>query len=576
MRRDRAIYLRAALDVLLAVVLIAAAIGFVEDVRNTRDYGGVDLRNRVVGARLMLEGMDPYHFKWSEEYPERLLDPSDNPENEVSRVTVPPTVLALHMTMAWLPYRAQRTLWLYVQWSLLLASLLLFSRCARTGEQARAVWIVGLLLSSTTIWRFHVERGQIYVLYALLIALSFWLSRRPWRYAAQGAGAALGLATAMRPTLALMAIPLLVFGKTRITAGLVSALAILLLLSVVLFGMPVWRDYLSAMRYHERDNLGMANPVGMAYRAMTIEGMDDLDTGKYFTAVNTSLQWFLKRYLAMDVKGFGLLLMLGPLLLAITMYLLKYRRRIVSLVAAYLTGTAMVLVSEYFIPAIKPAYVNIMWLAPASLAVLGADELTDIPRRHQALGLLTLQAGVFFCAYSPWREDAAFPGEALIVLFFLLAGFFMIKASPDRPTSDRQADEALVPPAGTDATVLRPDGPGCAAEKTTGTGCRLVGGPGSDGAGHLPRPEGVVLSENFGMRRDEGEEMGRGLDRNLPDLCGGGSAPGAFSRAGRSRTHPPTTSLIYGASSGAGETRRVGAGNEAAFRTPVSGGEWRA
>jgi len=112
----------------------------------------------VTGARLMLEGLDPTTSS-GRSIPETLLDPSTTGQR-VSRVTVPPTALILHMTIAALPYHAQRTIWLYVQWLLLLASIFLFSRCARSGEQARAIWIIGLLLSCTGIWRFHVERAR--------------------------------------------------------------------------------------------------------------------------------------------------------------------------------------------------------------------------------------------------------------------------------------------------------------------------------------------------------------------------------------------------------------------------------
>lgn len=463
MRRGDGLPIRAVLYLLLAAAVAAAALGFVEDVRNTREYGGVDLRNRVVGARVMLEGLDPYRFKWSQDYPDTLLDPIDNPDNEVSRVTVPPTLLILHMPLAGLPYRFQRTAWLYLQWLLLLASLLLFSRCARSGNQALAIWAVGLLLSATSIWRFHVERGQVYILYVFLIALSLWMSRRPWRYAALTGGLALGLAASLRPTLALMAIPLLVFRKWKLSAGLAAGLAFSVLLSALLFGAAAWRDYAGAMRHHERDNLGLAQTVSDKYAGMTVEGMDDLGSRRDFATVNTSVQWSLKRYYGTEVASGALLLMLGPLLLLLTLYLLGFRAREVSLETAYLAGAAAALLSEYFLPAVKPYYVNIMWLAPASLTILSAGALRSVSRRLRAAGMFLLIAGGLLTLCSFRVDDLAPLGEGLIVLFFLCTGACLVAASPARRAPGAAAEEA---------------GPGISAgEKPRGPeGARAAGG----------------------------------------------------------------------------------------------------
>ncbi len=98
------------LNVVLVFTIIIAIRGFLIDFSNTYTYGGVDLRNRVVGARLMLEGLDPYRFKWSEGYPDTLLDPIDNPLTPVNRVSVPPTVLMLHVPLAGIKYSIQRFL----------------------------------------------------------------------------------------------------------------------------------------------------------------------------------------------------------------------------------------------------------------------------------------------------------------------------------------------------------------------------------------------------------------------------------------------------------------------------------
>src|SRR5580704_4496517 len=51
-------------------------------------YAGIDFRNRIVGARVLLTGQDPYTFCWQPGMPEELLDPCH--DFHVHRLTAPP------------------------------------------------------------------------------------------------------------------------------------------------------------------------------------------------------------------------------------------------------------------------------------------------------------------------------------------------------------------------------------------------------------------------------------------------------------------------------------------------------
>src|SRR5207253_10639814 len=67
-----------------AVTLAVLALTFLD----VFHYAGVDLRNRVVGARVLLAGEDPYAFRWQPGLPLELLDPVYDPK--AHRLTVPP------------------------------------------------------------------------------------------------------------------------------------------------------------------------------------------------------------------------------------------------------------------------------------------------------------------------------------------------------------------------------------------------------------------------------------------------------------------------------------------------------
>ncbi|MBC7228949.1 MAG: DUF2029 domain-containing protein [Actinobacteria bacterium] len=419
---------------ILAAILILAALlsawGFIQDFRHTWEYGGVDLRNRVVGARLLWEDLDPYYFKWSEDYPDTLLDPMDNPDNEVSRVTVPPTVLVLHLPLAWLSYAAQRTAWLFVQWLLFLASVFLLSRCAPSRGIAAGVWIAGLLLSATPFWRFHVERGQIYILYAFLIALSFWLYMRRWRHAALASGVALGFLAALRPTFVFMAVPLLVFRKWRSCVGLACGLLALLLICAPFAGISTWESYVRAMRHHEGDNIGLNQPIGSLYRDRLIEGMDNLRSFLRTPIINTSVQWYFKYHFQKDVGSAFLALMMAAVVLLMTLLTLLFRDCAASTAVVYMIGSLTVLVCEYFLPAVKPSYVNVLWLLPLELAVLEYRAIVSLKRWKAGIALLLLLAGIYFnVAVFRYGGDALL-AEALVLLAFLWTAFCLLQESP--------------------------------------------------------------------------------------------------------------------------------------------------
>ena len=104
-------------NIFLLLAILITAVGLFVDVQNTLTYIGTDLRNRVVGARLVIEGIDPYFFKWVPGLSDRLYDPLDDPSQILSKVSVPPTVLALHSIIARLPYMQQKILWLMFQWA---------------------------------------------------------------------------------------------------------------------------------------------------------------------------------------------------------------------------------------------------------------------------------------------------------------------------------------------------------------------------------------------------------------------------------------------------------------------------
>ncbi|WP_319419442.1 hypothetical protein [Pleurocapsa sp. FMAR1] len=134
------------INLLVIVAIVITIIGFLVDLRNTLIYPGTDLRNRIVGARLMLEGIDPYFFKWHPGLSARFYDPLDISTELLSKVSVPPTVLALHSAIAGLSYLQQKVIWLIVQWAALLGTVLIFLKTSNSQSENNLILVVSFFL----------------------------------------------------------------------------------------------------------------------------------------------------------------------------------------------------------------------------------------------------------------------------------------------------------------------------------------------------------------------------------------------------------------------------------------------
>jgi len=424
--RQNADYL---LSIVFLVALVASARSFLVDVDNTLKYGGVDLRDRVVAARVLLEGMDPYSFKWSEEYPETLLNPIENPEIPVTRASFAPTVIMLHVPFARLPYSAQRILWLFAQWGLLLLTIHLFADTSSDGRRSKLVWITGLFISSTSLWRYHVERGQIYILYTFLVALSFWSSCRKWKYSHYLGGFILGFAVSLRPTIIVMAIPFVIFKQYKVFTGLIAGLLAAILICTAIFGISIWSHYLSSMKYFEKGNLGELNFAVYAFPDITvIEGMDNLRSAAVIPVNNTSLQYIFNEYFKVRIGSPTLIALLSFVLLLVSFWLYRNRGADIPVSLIYLMASVLVLITDYFLPATKSYYSEIMWLIPASLLILNADELEHVDDRSAIASLFFLLIGIYMNTMVYWEPYCLIISDYCVVIFFFLISALMISS----------------------------------------------------------------------------------------------------------------------------------------------------
>ena len=335
------------------------------DLRNLGLGGSIDLRSRVVGARLLMAAQDPYHYKWQLPEPAELCDPFNNLAIPVSTTTVSPAMVAAHLPAALLPYRSGRVLWLVVQWSALLGAALLWMRAAGDSRQRLMIACLFAAFTFTAAWRLHAERGQSYVL--LLLGTTAWLSLSVEGGAKRSLlpGMVAGCLVALRPPLAVVVLPFLVLHRRAQIAGAITGLALAAAVPMV-FEPGCWRQYFSAMS----DWAGLyltstPRPPAQNFPAL-IEGFP-VDAIARFAPIP-----FADSSLAFALRNAGFALSSGLPLLAVLVLLyaawLWQARHSTALLAC---GVAVwCYFADFFLPAHRGTYNEVQILAALSLGVI--------------------------------------------------------------------------------------------------------------------------------------------------------------------------------------------------------------
>ena len=366
---------------LIVFAIALTCISLAIDIYNTLNYPGTDLRNRVVGARLALEGIDPYFFKWHNGLSEIFYDPMDNPEETLSKLSVPPTVIALHMPIAHLSYLQQKIIWLIVQWAVFAGIILIFLQSNTDRAKRYLILALGVIFANSLFWRFHVNSGQIYIVYIGLLSISWLLSQQQFKYKELASGFFAGITASFRPPYILFFIFFLIHRKYSFIAGGIAGFVFAILSSCAITGTFIWRQYILAMTGMTGfvnlnkilDNLPKIDYQNINYPHI-VEGFNFqirnpleallLNNSALFNVL-TAVDWSGKKEILVIsfIFTFAILCWLG----------IKYSSAQTDVNRIFLFSTVLCLVSEFFIPVGRYSYYDIQWLLPLLLIVITAD-----------------------------------------------------------------------------------------------------------------------------------------------------------------------------------------------------------
>ena len=419
-------------------VTVSAALWFAltRDVRYSREYMG-DLRNRVVGARLIDDGYSPYYYKYTPGDPVRYYDPQAFDAYYVSICTSTPFLHRLLIPLARLSFATIMRVWAVVLWVLYLAMVAYALVIAREAPSRLIVVMTALLFLFSNSWELHTKYGQTYLLIPALAMLFTAIIRKPC-FRGQGplGGLVAVLLVLVRPNAVLFLLPFVwwaVHERRRIWKIAFLAPAVVALAWVLLVPRErrLWSDYqvMLSQQVKIHQDLGpRRRPTWIDPGIGDWEGVN-MDTVRarigrdpvHIYSENGNAFVLYQKIVGRRMP-LGLLGGLGLLAVAVVLVMLvrvrrQRRERAGEAGSLAIIGYCLYMISDLFSPIYRHAYYGVQWIMPLLLAAA----LYDGRQRRVYLGLLVCV--LLNIVHLPFIPMANTIGEYGFLIGLLAIGF---------------------------------------------------------------------------------------------------------------------------------------------------------
>ncbi len=380
--------------IFLGLAIFFAMIVAHQAVRYLQQRDAVDLCNKIIGARLVSNGITPYSYFWKKGDSDYFFNPYETLKGKANSITAPPSMLIMLQPLASLSFAKVKWIWLICSYAMMLGSVFLFSRVV-SKEKKNLVWsfsIFFFLCSSG--WLLHVERGQVYVVYVCLLSLAYYFYRKESIVISLGF---LALLVWLRFPFAIFVIPYVFYFK-KYKVVLASLGYFLLLLGISLGGSSPgdWLAYRDAVQEWSTAQITQttifADSHSEGWRTLLV-GKDE---GRDFLINNSSVQYLAQYHLQLKLSS----AVLWGICIGATLFLLYSFRSFFCRAEKenlFLVAFLGYIVFELCIPAPRYNYTYIQWLFPF-LVLLTSQNKWEI-NLNQYLFLLTgllLNMGLFF------------------------------------------------------------------------------------------------------------------------------------------------------------------------------------
>lgn len=355
-----------------------------------------DLRNRIVGSRLQLDGLSPYFYHWKPADGIRYYDMHNAwPTLQISNITATPFFHQLLYPVANLQQRTISKIWLVFEYLVLLLMVGLALRLSEQPQQKWAVVATGLLFLHCYAWRTGIEQGQMYILIPLLAFLFYtFISGKPSLPYAVAAGVISASLLLIRPNTILFFLPFLLLApRYKLTYKMVFA-ASATVVFLAAFGSShsrlYWSDYRKALNEHVKSQHDLAPlqtknppvPVLEQYEGWNQKQIRQARLFPYHDRTNEQGNVFVILNMLLHIKIPVWMLSLLSVIFMSTLCILFYRTckqsGELSIYTVSLLGFYLYMASDLFSPVHRANYNAGQWVFPLLLTASAYSSIRKI------------------------------------------------------------------------------------------------------------------------------------------------------------------------------------------------------
>lgn len=344
------------------------------------NYGSVDLRNRIVGSRIITHqnGISPYYYKWKEGDGENYIDIYDSPDISVNRNTVTPFVLQLLQPVSDFTFQHIALGWYIAEViALMLIVLLMLKGVNEWQERFFILFSSLIIIGCSQGWLLHNINGQVYIFYALLLTVLFYYFNSNRGLSNILCGLILAIFILMRPIAFVFLFPFLLKRKWKALGFFLLFIFIYFTGQYINHELWLWKDYSSAMKQWAAAYFTQ-HPVTdyiNIYKVKNLEGSPVVSPSPYQAlAEDSSLRGFAFRFFHLKLYTKELMMIAGILFLTILFF---FRKKIITtdVKSLFILSFILYIVTEICLPAIRNSYNYVQWLFPLLIIFTSARKL---------------------------------------------------------------------------------------------------------------------------------------------------------------------------------------------------------
>jgi hypothetical protein len=366
------------------VFAVAFIFCIVRDVHLEKQYTG-DLRNRIVGARLQMDGREPYFYKWRPEDGLRYYDPIRMDTTYANAITASPFFHHLLFPIANLPERQISRIWLGMQYFLFFMCVVIAFLFSKSAQQRWAITIFAVLFLFTEAWLMLVAFGQIYIFFAFMSLLFiYFLQKKESSFFVFFAGLSFTVLLFSRPSTILFLFPCLFFIKNYSFKN-----RLLFFLALILFGgyslinkneRAFWNDYRKAIAAHIKDHQSAdryqrtKDFTPVIYKNWEGWNQDSIDKAKLNYPIdlkfeNGGVQEMIRIYCKKKISYTALNFWFAGIVVLLTAFFIYNSRKFnsINIISVAIFGFCLYMMSDFFSPVLRSQYYAIQWISPLFL-----------------------------------------------------------------------------------------------------------------------------------------------------------------------------------------------------------------